>query len=170
MPLIVQDPTNPTEDANSYMTLADARSLADTMAVDLPVDDTEAEKAIIKATQYINSFEKRIDGTRVNPLQSTSFPRKDATVNCEPFPDNEIPNAIKRAVIVASGFYGQGQDMFGGVDNGRSIAREKVADLEVAYFENGATASSISSSQIESIMSMFMCNSFGSNNILVGRY
>ena len=50
MPLIVQDPTNPTEEANSYVDLADARTIAESMAVELPADDAEAEKAIIKGT------------------------------------------------------------------------------------------------------------------------
>ena len=46
-----------------------------------------------------------------------------------------------------------GTDMFGGVDTGQSIAREKVADLEVAYFDNGSTSSSVSSGeQIDSLI------------------
>ena len=71
MPLIVQDPTNPTEEANSYVDLAAARTIAESMAVELPADDTEAEKAIIKGTLYINSFESRVDGKRKSPVQST---------------------------------------------------------------------------------------------------
>ena len=170
MPLIVQDPANPTEEANSYVDLADARAIAESMAVELPADDAEAEKAIIKGTQYINSFEPRVDGKRKSPTQSTLYPRTDTTQNCEPIAEDIIPYSIKKACIVAAGFYGVGTDMFGGVDTGQSIAREKVADLEVAYFDNGSTSSSISSGEIESLMGQFMCNSFGSNNFLVSRY
>lgn len=170
MPLIVQDPTNPTEEANSYVDLADARTIAESMAVELPADDTEAEKAIIKGTQYINSFESRVDGKRKSPVQSTLYPRTDATQNCEPIADNIIPYSIKKACIVAAGFYGSGTDMFGGVDTGKSIASEKLGPMERSYFNNGSTSSSIKSEQIDSLMSQFMCNSFGSNNILVSRY
>ena len=170
MPLIIQDPANPTEEANSYIDLADARNIAESMAVDLPADDAEAEKAVIKGTQYINSFEPRASGKRKSSVQSTLYPRTDAMQNCEPIADDIIPYSIKKACIVAAGFYGAGTDMFGGVDTGQSIAREKVADLEVAYFDNGSTSSSVKSEQIDSLMSQFVCNSFGSNNILINRY
>ena len=170
MSLIIQDPSNPTEEANSYIDLADARNIAESMAVDLPTDDAEAEKAVIKGTQYINSFEPRVGGKRKSSVQSTLYPRTDATQNCEPIADDIIPYSIKKACIVAAGFYGAGTDMFGGVDTGQSIAREKVADLEVAYFDNGSTSSSVKSEQIDSLMSQFVCNSFGSNNFLVSRY
>ena len=169
MALIVQDPTNPTETANSYADLAEIRAIADSMAIDLPADDAEAEKAIIKGTQYINSLEKRVDGKRVLASQSTIYPRTDATQNCEDLAEDVIPYAIKQACVVAANFYGAGKDMFGGADDGRQVASEKLGPMEKSYFQNGATASSIKSEQIDSIMAQFACGVMGGNNFAVSR-
>ena len=169
MPLTVQIPTAPIDNANSYLSLVDARALADQYAYDLPVDDTEAEKALIKAFRYIESFEPSMCGTRTTTTQNTSFPRSGLTIRCEPFPDDAFPVELLIAQVVAADYQGKGTDLSGGTNDGRAIASEKADVLEVSYFDNGKTGTSVTIPEFDSTIEPLLCNASNGINFTVSR-
>lgn len=169
MALTPQDALNPISNANSYLSLVDARALADQYAYTLPTDDAEAEKALIKAFRYAEGFEHQMCGTRATATQNTSWPRKDVVIRCESFPSDEFPQELLISQVIAAEKYGAGTDISGGVDDGKSIASEKVDVIEVSYFNNGKTGSEISIPEFDSTMQPLLCSTSNAFNFDVFR-
>ena len=155
MPLIVQDPLAPVSNANSYLSLVDARALAAQYALILPDDDTEAESALINATLYLNTYEDRVGGERSTDTQSTMYPRKNSHVRCAEVHSDVIPDDIKLAQVIAAEAFGRGDNLWGGADDGRSIASEKVDVIAVSYFDNGATSGAATLPRLDQLMKQF---------------
>jgi hypothetical protein len=86
--------------ANSYTSLIDARAKALTLGVTLPVDDDEAEIAIIMGTEYVDA--KNYSGARVSIDQSLDWPRTGAYANGFLIPDDAIPVSVINASIIAA--------------------------------------------------------------------
>ncbi|HGH4724571.1 TPA: DnaT-like ssDNA-binding protein, partial [Enterobacter hormaechei] len=78
MPLIVEDGSI-IPNADSFISLADARALAARYNLALPADDTEAEAALRNGAVYVGLQEPMMCGSRVSPLQELSFPRQGVT-------------------------------------------------------------------------------------------
>lgn len=138
MPLIVEDGTI-VAGADSYISLADARALADKYGWVLPVDDTEAEAALRNGAGYIGLQEPQMCGSRVSPLQELSFPRQGVTLYGYPVATDYIPSQVIRAQVIAAVEYGKGTDVRASSD-GRATSLERVEGaVTVQYFNNGAT-------------------------------
>lgn len=159
MALIVQDPANPVNNANSYQSLVDARALAAEQGFVLPTDDTEAETALIKARRYVDSYESQMCGTRTTTTQNTSFPRTGVYIRCNLVPSDSFPQELLIAQLVAAEASGKGVDLSGGVDDGRSIASEKVDVIQVSYHDNGKTGTEVRLSEFESTIKPLLCGS-----------
>lgn len=157
MALTPQIPTAPIDNANSYLSLVDARALAEQYAYDLPTDDTEAEKALIKGFRYIESFEGSMCGSRTTETQNSAYPRVGVTIRCKPFPDDAFPQELLVAQVIAAQHQGSGTDLSGGTNSGLSIASEKVDVLEVSYFDNGKTGTEVSIPEFESTIKPLLC-------------
>lgn len=141
MALIIQDPVTPVNNANSYQSLVDARSLAVTNGVTLPSDDTGAETALINARAYIDQHEADMCGTRSTEIQNTAYPRQDSQVRGVDIPSDSLPADLLISQIVAAEAFGKGVDLFGGTDSGKNIASETVGKISRSYFDNGKTGS-----------------------------
>ena len=74
MPLIVED-GSVVLTANSYVSLVDARIRAAIYGLILPVDDTEAENALVIGGIWTVQQESSLQGDRIDPAQVMSFPR-----------------------------------------------------------------------------------------------
>ena len=61
MALIIEDGSI-VANANSFISLVDARAYAATIGLTLPVDDTEAEVTLINGARYVNSQEPSFQG------------------------------------------------------------------------------------------------------------
>lgn len=143
MALIVEDGSI-TPNADSYISLADARTLADQYGWELPADDTEAEQALRNGAQYVDLQEPRFSGSRVSIDQTLSWPRTGAT-NTFGFdiPDNSIPNQIKCGQVAAAVEYGLGTDVRASSD-GKNIASEEVVGaVKQSFFNNGKSSSTV---------------------------
>ena len=169
MPLTVQIPTAPIDNANSYLSLVDARALADQYAYDLPVNDVEAEKALIKAFRYIESFEPSMCGTRTTTTQNSAYPRKGLTIRCESFPDDAFPVELLIAQVVAADYQGKGTDISGGVNDGKSIASEQAGKVSISYFDNGKTGAQVSIPEFDSTIKPLLCKASNGLNFTVTR-
>jgi len=72
--LIVED-GSVVPNADSYVSLADARALAAKFSLNLPADDAEAEAALRNGASYVDLQEPMMCGRRVSASQSLAFPR-----------------------------------------------------------------------------------------------
>lgn len=133
MTLIVEDGTG-LADADSYISLADARLYAANYGFELPDDDAQAEIALRQGTGYIDLQEPCFIGERLTATQNLAYPRDD---------DSGMPAALGRAAVAAAAEYGAGTDVRS-TDDGKSVASEKVTGaVEVSYFQNGKTGESV---------------------------
>lgn len=168
MALSVQDPVTPTALANSYQSLVDARALADLYGYSLPVDDTQADNALIKGFRYIENHESEMCGERTTVTQNTSWPRIGVEIRGTDFASDAFPGDLLIAQVVAADSYAKGADLTGGIDDGRVITKEKVDVLEVTYADNGKTGKEVSIPEFDSAIAPLLCCG-GAFNPMVGR-
>lgn len=157
MALTVQNPVTPVGDANSYQSLADARALAVTYAVTLPVDDAECETALINGLLYIGQRENELCGTRTTEAQNTAYPRTGVVIRGNDLPADEFPLDLLVSQIIAAEAFGQGVDLYGGIDDGKNIASEQAGKVSVSYFDNGKTGSGVSYHRFDSALEPLLC-------------
>lgn len=159
MPLIIEDGTV-VDNADSFVTIEQARTYATSYGYTLPVDDTELEVALRQGAAYLSLFDGSLSGSKVDPLQSLVYPRTDAYIISggvkSPIPNDFIPTQIKHAQIIAAATYGAGEDVRAN-DDGNSIASEAVSGaVSVSYFDNGKTGGSIEiTAAIDAIKPLF---------------
>ena len=140
MALIVEDGSI-VPGADSYVSLADARSYAANFGLVLPVDDTEAEAALRNGAVYVGLQEPSMCGRRVSAAQSLAFPRTDISLYGFPVANNIIPGQVIQAQIIAAVEYGKGTDVRASSD-GRATSMERVEGaVTVQYFNNGNNGS-----------------------------
>ena len=147
--------------ADSYVSLADARALADKIGWSLPADDTEAEAALRNGAMYVGLQESSFCGSRVSASQSLSFPRTGLSLYGFPVPINTIPQQVILAQIAAGVEYGKGSDVRGTTD-GRITTLERVEGaVTVQYADNGVTGSTLTITAAMDALRPLFC---GGNN------
>ena len=121
-------------DADSYISLADARTFAANYGITLPADDTEAEIALRQGTQYVDLQEPCFVGERLTDDQALAYPRDD---------DGGMPSALGKATVYAAAEFALGTDVRAS-DDGKAIASEEVVGaVRVGYFNNGKTGGTV---------------------------
>ena len=155
--MIVQDPLNPTTDADSMVSVADARLRAVNLGVTLPADDTECEVALVKGNVYLNGL--CFYGEPVVPYQGTSWPRKNVVINNNEYPDDQIPQQAIDAQVVSAAYAATG-DIYTVVDNDKRVKRKKIDVIETEYFgtESGSHTGKKTITRAEELLSMFLCS------------
>lgn len=120
--------------ADSYISLADARTFAANYGITLPADDTEAEITLRKGTQYVDLQEDCFAGDRLSDTQALAYPRDDGS---------GMPKALGRAAVYAAAEFALGTDVRA-TDDGKAIASEEVSGaVAVSYFNNGKTGGTV---------------------------
>ena len=155
--MIVQDPLTPTADADSMVSVADARLRAVNLGVTLPADDTECEVALVKGNVYLNSL--CFYGEPVVGYQGTSWPRKNVVINNNEYPDDQIPQQAIDAQIVSAAYAATG-DIYTVVDNDKRVKRKKIDVIETEYFgvESGSSNGKKTITRAEELLAMFTCD------------
>ena len=158
--MIIQDPLNPTADADSMVSVADARARAVNLGVTLPTDDTELEVALVKGNVYLNSL--CYYGEPVVAFQGTSWPRTGVAIGSNEYPSDQIPQQAIDAQIVAAAYAASG-DIYTVVDNDQRIKREKIDVIETEYFgiESGSQSGKKVITRANELLSMFTCPAGG---------
>lgn len=147
--------------ADSYISLAEARTLAANYGWALPEDDTAAEAALRNGASYIGLQEPQLCGTRVSTDQALSFPRQGITLYGFPFASDAIPPRVKLAQVAAAVEYGAGSDVRASTD-GRLTTMERVEGaVTVQYADNGQTGANIAITRALDALRPLIC---GSNN------
>lgn len=144
MALIVEDGTGK-PDANSFVTLTEARQYATSRGVTLPVDDAAAEALIINAADFLFTYEVQLKGVRTTDEQALIYPRKGVEINGAELAQDAIPPTLKKAQLqlVIEGSSGSLTVSRRGAD---FIKRKKTGPLEkewseAVYLQYGNTVS-----------------------------
>jgi len=129
--------------ADSYISISDARAMADKFGWSLPLDDAEAESALRNGAMYVGLQEDSFCGSRVSASQYLSFPRTGLSVYGFPLPSTTIPQQVILAQLAAAVEYGKGTEVRGSSD-GRITTMERVEGaVTVQYADNGVTGSTV---------------------------
>ena len=161
MPLIVET-GEIVPNADSYISLADARALAANYGLELPEDDTAAEVALRNGATYVGLAEPQMCGRRVSAEQSLAYPRTGVTLNGFPVSNNVIPSQLIRAQVIAAVTYGAGTDVRANSD-GRSVQTERVEGaVTVTYFNNGNSGATTTITAADDALRPLLCG--GLNN------
>lgn len=161
MPLIVETGAI-VPNADSYITLADARALAANYGLELPGDDTAAEVALRNGATYVGLAEPQMCGRRVSAEQSLAYPRTGVTLNGFPVADNVIPKQVILAQVIAAATYGSGTEVRANSD-GRSVQTERVEGaVTVTYFNNGNSGATTAITAADDALRPLLCG--GPNN------
>lgn len=98
MALIIEDGSG-LENSNSYATVQELDDFATLRGFTLP---SSKEALLINAADYISFREPEFQGSRRKSTQALAFPRKGLTINCEAFPEDNIPSQVKKAQLQAA--------------------------------------------------------------------
>lgn len=140
MALIVEDGTG-LKDADSLISLDDARFMAANYGYTLPEDDDAADAALRQGAIYVDLSEPSFYGSRLNDDQGLSWPRSDAyrcrNGNKIAIAFDDVPSEARRAQVIAAATYGAGENPRGNY-TGRITTAEKVGPIEVEYADSSA--------------------------------
>jgi hypothetical protein len=136
MALIIEDGTN-VADADSFATVAEARTYAASRGLTLPVADADVEILLRKALDYLMSLEDRFQGYRVNDIQELCFPRDEIYLFRDSI-SGEIPKILKNGQIQLA-IDANTNDLLA-PGTGKEVIEKKVGPLTTKYSPNGATS------------------------------
>jgi hypothetical protein len=129
--------------ANSFISLVDARAMALTLGLTLPVDDDEASTNLINGGRYVNSQEPSLQGVRVSIDQLMCEPRASATKYGFDIPSDTVPSEAICAQVEAAAAITAGVNPYP-VDDGKEVKLQEVTGaVKREYFESRSTASDI---------------------------
>lgn len=120
-------------DSNSYIDVAYARQYASSRGITLPEDDDELAAMLIQGVDFLESKECKFLGERTNPNQALSWPRKNSKVNCQSFPEDQIPKVLKDAQAALAIVVNSGLDLFTNYGPGDFITEETVGPITTKY-------------------------------------
>ena len=131
-------------DADSFISLVDARAFAAKYGITLPTNDAAAEVALRQGCQYVELQNKCFSGSRLTTTQALSWPRTSATnAYGVEYADGYMPAQLGYAQVYAAAEYAAGTDVRA-TDDGKSIASEEVSGaVSVSYFNNGKTGGAV---------------------------
>jgi len=131
MALVIED-GSVVANANSYVTLAEFKSWADSRDISYNADDDVVEAQILRAMDY---FERLFFiGNKANENQPLQWPRTEALIDGYYADATEIPKEVKIALYEATVVEAAGNSEL--ETQGRKTLRERVGDIEVEYAEN----------------------------------
>jgi len=152
--------------ANSYVTDNELKLFADLRGFTLPSTQPDREALLIKAMDYLFSFEDSFQGIRVKLDQELSFPRVDVWVRNQTIAFDVIPRELKNAQIEAA--IAENSNSLLTNQTTSNVQSEKVDVLEVSYFNGGKITSSVLE-RVNSVLKPLLKNSGSGINAMVLR-
>lgn len=129
------------ENANSYISLADARAYALDRNLTLPTDDTECEQALVRGADYIDGYYSgRFQGRTVDEDQTMAWPRYPVYIEGRLISYTSIPAQVKAAQVHAAVAIADDIELEPAATPA-PVIREKVGSLETEYASTGGSGS-----------------------------
>jgi len=124
--------------ANSYVSVADAWDYAQARGISLPTDDAEIEAIILKAMDYLEAFDGRFKGDRVERDQALSWPRDGVEIEGWEWSSDEIPRQVLNAQLALIIEINAGEDPHNPSGATLPVIRKRVEGaVEVEYANPG---------------------------------
>lgn len=130
MTIIVEDGSI-VANANSYVTVAEARAYATARGVTLGVDAV-VEAALISAADYTESKRAQYQGEKVSPDQELQFPRFNVFVDGFEIAPTAIPKTLKNAQMQLVIESSEGVDLMP-TQTGQFVTEETVGPITTKY-------------------------------------
>lgn len=137
MTIIVEDGSG-VLNANSYVSLINARAILTPLGQDLDLDDDIAEQQILNAARYVEAFRAKFQGWKTTIDQSLQWPRVAVVIDGIIIDIDVIPQDLIDAQVFSAYEFSQGQ-ILQPSSSGQSIQSEEVSGaVKVSYFDMGA--------------------------------
>lgn len=130
--IIIENGSN-VANANSYVSVADARTYAANRGVALSIDDDEVAKLLIKATDYLESKACEYQGSPTNSDQALAWPRICVSLNGADVLSDSIPKKLKDAQIQTAMAISEGFEPLGNVSAGDYVVEETVGPITTKF-------------------------------------
>lgn len=130
MALVIEDGSG-IADADSFLSLIDARSLAESYGLTLDADDITAEVQLRNGYRGLLTYEPSLQGTRTHTIQTGIYPRIDVLSNCVDVDSESIPLDVKLAQLNYSSAINSGYET-NSVNDGQDL---KSFDVDGVYSE-----------------------------------
>ncbi len=126
--------------ANSYVTVAEAKTYATARAENFPTDNAAVEALLVDAMDYLEALRRQFQGTKTSTVQELQWPRLSVVIDGEDYPSDSIPKELKNAQCqLAIDSYAVGG--LCPTTDGFAASKEKVDVIEVEYaLSNDATS------------------------------
>ena len=138
MALTIEDGTG-VADADSFISLTDARVLAANFGLSMSDDDITAEVQLRKGYFGLLVEEPQLQGFRTFDTQTGIFQRKGVLSNCVKVDEESIPTSVKMAQIsyadAVNGGYGTNS-----VNTGEDLKSFTVNDVYSEVYKDGSSA------------------------------
>ena len=119
--------------ANSYVSVADARAYALDRGVTLSANDDELGSMLIRATDYLEVQACLYQGVPTSSTQFLQWPRIDVYLNGDALPPNVIPKSLIAAQVQLAMAITAGFDLQPNISPQDYVKREKVGPTEIEY-------------------------------------
>lgn len=133
MTITVEDGSN-VANANSYVSVADAREYAAARGATLSDDDSVVEQQLITAMDFIEAHRANFQGTKTSPTQTLQWPREDVFLDFVILPTNFIPKELIGAQCSLVIAISNGVNI-APVEQGPYITSEAVGTIKTTYSE-----------------------------------
>lgn len=134
MTIVIEDGTG-VVGANSYITVAQARLYASIRGVELPGSTCDVETLLIKAMDYLESFNCKYQGAVTDYAQSLQWPRCGVYLNGNPEPiaETTIPTKLLDAQAALAIIVNSGIELLPNVTPQDYLTEETVGPITVKY-------------------------------------
>ena len=158
MSLIVEDGSI-VENANTYVSLADARAILESRGLVLSGNDTTDTAALLRAMDWLESKRGLYAGMKVEMDQPLQWPRASVFLDGYAFPDDEIPNILIVAQCLLA-VEALTNPLFVN-RTGERILMEKVDVLETRYSNSSSTKAQPFFAAVEALINPLLKIQFG---------
>lgn len=164
MPILitVEDGTG-VADANSYVTVAEARQYAANRGVTLSAADNDVAAMLIKAVDYLEAQCCRYQGAKVDQNQALCWPRTGVYLGSAEFPSDAIPNSLKAAQNALVMAVNQGIDLLPNTTAADYVTEETVGPITTKFANPVAVGLSPNLNAAEALLAPLFgeCRSYG---------
>lgn len=139
MALILEDGTGVTG-ADSFISVADANTLAASYGITLGADDATTEVQLRKAYKGLLVVEPQLQGSRTHDTQTGIFPRTGVLVNCVELDSEAITQDMQLAQLYQASAYIAGLES-NTVDDGQNLKSFDVKGVYSETYQDGSSQS-----------------------------
>ena len=137
--LIIEDGSG-VESADSFLSLADARTLAANYGIALPTDDVAAEVLLRNGYLGLLPIDPKLQGSRTHDIQTGIYPRINVLKNCIAVDSESIPNEVKLSQLYQADAIQSGSSV-NGTTGGQRLASFDVKGVYSESYQDGSSES-----------------------------